>query len=124
MTYYGTASWFVIQWHGMANTTCQNTDVHLSHGLNVTPAPADTVAVLRDKLLLHNPTWVVSLPGPGSCDLNATKNVQGRLLNGVAPERVCCTAVSQITQRFIHIEQHLSFRIPSQWIAPLIDTFP
>jgi hypothetical protein len=124
LAYYGTASWFAIQWHGMATTTCPNTDIHLSHGLNVIPALADRIAVLRDKLLLHNPTWVVSLPGPGLCDLNATKNVQGRLLNGVAPERVCCSVASHITQRFIHIEQHPSFRIPSEWIAPFTDAFP
>ena len=115
---------FAIQWHGMAATTCPTTDVHLSHGLAVTPAPTDKIAVLRDKLLLHNPTWVVGLPGPGSCGLNATENMQGRLINGVAAERVCCTAASGITQKFIHIEQHMDFRTPSDWIAPVRDAFP
>jgi hypothetical protein len=74
--------------------------------------------------LLHNPSWVVHLPGPGSWGLNATENVQGRTLNGISPERVCCTAASHITQQFIHIEQHLEFHNPSEWIAPVIDTFP
>src|SRR5262245_2986785 len=124
LAYYGAASWFAIQWHGMAAITCAKTDVHLSHGLNVTPAPTDKIAILREKLLLHNPTRVVSLPGPGSCGLNATQNVQGRLLNGVAAGRVCSTAASNITQKFIHIEQHLQFRTPSDWIAPVTDTFP
>jgi hypothetical protein len=50
--------------------------------------------------------------------------MQGRLLNGVAPERVCCTPASGITQKFIHIEQHMEFRTPSDWIAPITDAFP
>jgi hypothetical protein len=124
LAYYGAASWFAIQWHGMAATRCPTTDVHLSHGVDVTPD--DKIAVLRDKLLLHhqNPKWRVSLPEPGSCDLNATDNMEGRLLNGVAPERVCCTPASGITQKFIHIEQHMEFRTPSDWIAPITDAFP
>jgi hypothetical protein len=124
LAYYGAASWFAIQWHGMAATTCPTTDVHLSHGVAVTPAPTDKISVLRDKLLLHNPTWVVGLPGPSACNLNATENMQGRLINGVAPERVCCTAASGITQKFIHIEQHMEFRTPVSWIAPVTDAFP
>jgi hypothetical protein len=66
----------------------------------------------------------VSLAGEGSCDRNATENMQGRLLNGVAAERVCCTAASSITQKFIHIEQHMEFRSPTGWIAPITDAFP
>jgi hypothetical protein len=124
LAYYGAASWFAIQWHGMADTRCPQTDVHLSHGLKVKPAPTDKIAILRHKVLLHNRTWVVSLPVPSSCDLNATQNVQGRLLNGVAAERICCTAASNITQKFIHIEQHPKFRSPGDWIAPVTDTFP
>lgn len=66
----------------------------------------------------------MDLPGSGSCSLNATENVQGRLLNGVAAERVCCTAASSYTQKFVHIEQDPDFRNPSDWIAPIMDTFP
>ena len=124
LAFYGAASWFAIQWHGMAASTCPDTDVYPSHGLNVTPAPTDKIAVLRDNLLVHHPTWDVDLPGSGSCSLNATKNVQGRLLNGVAAECVCCTAALSYTQKFIHIEQDPNFRNPSDWIAPITDTFP
>ena len=108
----------------MAASTCPDTDVYPSHGLNATPAPTDKIAVLRDNLLVHHPTWDVDLPGSGSCSLNATKNVQGRLLNGVAAECVCCTAASSYTQKFVHIEQDPNFRNPSDWIAPITDTFP
>jgi hypothetical protein len=124
LAYYGAAPWFAIQWHGMDASTCQNTDVHPSHGLEVAPAPNDKIAVLRDKLLLRHPGWRVDLPGPGSCELNATENMQGRLLNDVPEERVCCTEPSGYTQRFIHLEQHRDFRKPSDWISPIVDTFP
>jgi hypothetical protein len=73
---------------------------------------------------LHAQGPRLALPEPGSCDLNASDNMQGRLLNGVAPERVCCTPASGITQKFIHIEQHMEFRTPSDWIAPITDAFP
>ena len=124
LAYYSAAYWFAIQWHGMADTRCPETDVHLSHGVKVKPAPTDKIAILRHKVLQHNRTWVVSLPVPSSCDLNATQNVQGRLLNGVAAEGVCSTAAANITQKFIHIEQHPKFRTPGDWIAPITDTFP
>jgi hypothetical protein len=123
LAHYGAASWFAIQWHGMGADTCPTTDVHLSHGRDDVP-PETKIAALRAKLLQHNPTWHVSLPGSGSCGLNATENMQGRLINGVAAERVCCTPASGITQKFIHIEQHTAFRSPSDWIAPVTDAFP
>jgi hypothetical protein len=122
LAYYGATPWFAIQWHGMRATTCDTTDVHLSHG--VAGTLDGKIAVLRDKVKLHNQGWGVSLAGEGSCDRNATENMQGRLLNGVATERVCCTPASSITQKFIHIEQHMAFRNPRDWIAPVTDTFP
>jgi hypothetical protein len=124
LAYYGAASWFAIQWHGMGPLTCPNTDVYPSHGRNVAPAATDKIAILRDNLLVHHPTWDVDLPGSGSCSLNATENVQGRLLNGVAAACVCCTAGTNYTQKFVHIEQDPNFRNPGDWIAPITDTFP
>lgn len=121
--YYGAAAWFAVQWHGMAASTCRNTDVYLSHGGQVTPAPTDKIAVLRDRLLVHHPTWDVDLPGSGSCKLNATENMQGRLLNRVTADDVCDTAASGYTQTFVHIEQDPNFRNPTDWVAPIIETF-
>ena len=66
----------------------------------------------------------VDLPGSGACSLNATENVQGRLLNGVAADSVCGTEASSYTQRFLHIEQDPNFRTPSDWIAPITEAFP
>jgi hypothetical protein len=124
LAYYGAASWFAIQWHGMDAKRCKTTDVHLSHGLK-RHAPTDKIVVLRDKLRHNSNTsnWRVSLAG-SRCKRDGTENMQGRLINGVAAERVCCTPASSITQKFIHIEQHMEFRTPSDWIAPVIDTFP
>jgi hypothetical protein len=122
LAYYGATPWFAIQWHGMRAATCDTTDIHLSHGVDGTLD--GKIAILRDKVKLHNQGWGVSLAGEGSCDRNATENMQGRLLNGVAAERVCCTAASSITQKFIHIEQHMEFRSPTGWIAPITDAFP
>src|SRR5262245_17209545 len=37
LVHYGAASWFAIQWHGMAGTTCPTTDVRLCHDMGVSP---------------------------------------------------------------------------------------
>jgi hypothetical protein len=66
LAYYGATPWFAIQWHGMRATTCDTTDVHLSHGLDGTLD--GKIAVLRGKVKLHNQGWSVSLAGEGSCD--------------------------------------------------------
>jgi hypothetical protein len=124
LDYYGEASWFAIQWHGMAASTCSSTDVYPTHGVDVTPAPTDRIAVLRDNVRSLHPTWDVDLPGSGSCGLNATENIQGRLLNGVAADSVCRIESPTYTQRFIHIEQDPDFRNPSDWIAAIEKTFP
>jgi hypothetical protein len=72
LAYYGAASWFAIQWHGMADETCLGTDVYLSHGLNVKPAPTDKIKVLCDKLALPPLNWKVGLPKSDFCNLDDT----------------------------------------------------
>ena len=72
LAYYGATPWFAIQWHGMAASTCPNTNVYPSHGRDVTPAPTDKIAVLRGNLRVHHPTWDVDLPGSGSCSPTVT----------------------------------------------------
>jgi hypothetical protein len=124
INWYGAASWNAIQWHGMEADTCPSTDVYPSHGMDVTPLATDTISVLRDNLLVYNPTWDVDLPGAGACTLNATDNTQGRLINGVPAGSVCCTPASSYNGRFIHIEQDPSFRNPYDWINPVRDTWP
>jgi fibronectin type 3 domain-containing protein len=108
----------------MAAATCATTDVYLSHGRNVAPAAGDTIVALRSHVLAAHPTWAVDLPGAGACSLNATDNVQGHVLNGVAAGSVCGTAASSYTGRFIHIEQDPNFRNTTDWIGPVEATWP
>lgn len=124
VAFYGDRPWFAIEWHGMAAATCPRTDVFPSHGRDVVPAVTDTIAVLRQHLSTIHPDWRVDLPGAGACDLAATENVQGRLMNGVAANRVCDTEAASYTQRFVHIEQDPNFRNPRDWLAAVTATFP
>ncbi|MGH7887390.1 MAG: hypothetical protein ACREPG_05970, partial [Candidatus Binatia bacterium] len=70
MAFYGAAAWNAIQWHGMAAGTCPNTQVYLSHGMNVAPTADDKISQLRDNLAVYHPLWDVDLPGVGACTLN------------------------------------------------------
>jgi hypothetical protein len=124
LAYYGTMPWVAIQWHGMAQSTCPMTDVYPSHGRDVATAPTETIARLRQHVVAAHPTWDLDLPGSGMCSLNATENVAGRLLNGVAPENVCTMEASSHTQRLVHIEQDPNFRNPADWVGPITATFP
>lgn len=122
--HYQTRPWWVIQWHGMAADTCEAVDVHLSHGMDVVPEEGDKIVELRDNLLDRYPGWRIGVPGSGMCTLNATANVQGRLLNGVPANRVCSTPATSYTGRFVHVEQDPAFRDPDLWISAVIDTWP
>ena len=122
--FYAGNSWNAIQWHGMAETTCPTTNAYLSHGRAVLPAPGDKIVDLRSNMLNYHPTWLIDMPGTGVCDLSATNNVQGRLLNEVFAGSVCGTAASLYTGKFIHNEQDPGFRTASDWVPALKDTWP
>jgi hypothetical protein len=122
--HYGARPWWAIQWHGMAADTCEAVDVHLSHGVDVVPVEGDKIVALRDNLLDREPDWRIGVPGSGVCSLNATTNVQGRLLNGVPANRVCGTPAATYTGRFMSIEQDPGFRDPDLWISAVIETWP
>lgn len=114
MAFYGGNDWQAIQWHGMAADTC-STNAFLSHGRAVDPAAGDKNLLLANSMLGYHPTWDIETP-VSSCSLNATDNVQGRLINGVAEASVCGTAASSYNGKFLHIEQDLSMRNPADWI--------
>ena len=124
IAFYGASSWTAIQWHGMAADTCSNVESYLSHGRNVVPVAGDKILELKNNILVYHPAWKVETPGTGACSLNATDNVQGRLLNGVAAGSVCGTAASSYTGRFIHNEQDPGFRNASDWLEAVRDTWP
>jgi len=123
-SHYASSSWNVIQWHGMAADTCSNVDVYLTHGLNRAPVAPDTILELRDNMRAHHPGWAIEVPGAGACGLNATDNVQGRLLNGVPAGSVCSTAAEDASGTFIHIEQDPGFRAAVDWAAAIQETWP
>ncbi|WP_437303309.1 hypothetical protein [Sorangium sp. So ce388] len=123
-SFYGSRPWWLIQWHGMAENTCSDVDVYLSHGMDVAPVEGDKALELRDRLRAHHPTWQVGVPGAGVCSLNATTNVQGRFLNGVPASRVCGTPAASYTGRFLSVEQDPDFRDPDNWIAAVLETWP
>lgn len=75
------------------------------------------------------PAWNVSLPSDSFCGLTATKNIVGRLLNGIDESRVCTddSNANLATGEFIHIEQAYVSRVAAsydKWTSALIATFP
>jgi hypothetical protein len=122
--FYGNASWWVIQWHGMSADDCKAVHVYLSHGRAAAPAASDTIVQLKDRLLERHPSWAVELAGSEMCGLNGTYNVQGRLLNGVPESEVCGTAAAQTSGRFLHIEQDPAFRSFEDWVEAVRDVWP
>ncbi|WP_437594688.1 hypothetical protein [Sorangium sp. So ce1000] len=120
--FYGSRPWWAIEWHGMARDTCAE-DVFASHGMDVAPARGDKIVELTRNLLARKPTWRVGVPGSSDCSLNATTNVQGRLLNGVPTSQVCGRAAASYSGRFLHIEQDPAFRDARDWIDAVMDTW-
>jgi len=122
--HYGPSPWNAVQWHGMAADTCANVDVYLSHGMSRSPNVGDKAPELRSHMLAHHPSWAIEITGSGACGLNATDNVQGRLLNGVPAGSVCSTAATDTTGTFLHIEQDPGFRGAGDWTAAVEETWP
>lgn len=70
--------------------------------------------------------WTVSLPSTSRCILRATKNVVGRLLNGVPEGDVCTTGAMGASGQFVHIEQAKVSRQASShelWIEAIKEAF-
>lgn len=122
--FYGARAHTQIQWHGMAATTCASVGAHLSQGVAEAPLPGVSALALQSSVVKKNPGWVVSVPGNGGCELDATDNIGGRFLNGVPPASLCDADAGSPTGKFLHVEQHLPLRVASAWIAPLAETFP
>lgn len=115
MAFYGSQDWQAIQWHGMGVDTCDE-NAFLSHGMAINPGASDTNLQLKNNMTGKHPSWDLGTPVSGGCALNATDNVQGRLINGVNPANVCSTAASNYNGRFLHIEQDPGFRTAADWI--------
>jgi hypothetical protein len=118
--FYGSADWTQLQFHG--NVSCPETDIHLSYGVRVPFTGSDKLSVLKSQLTTHHPDWLVTMFGePGErCELDATTNVEGRLLNAGAPSA---------QRRFVHVEQYMDAqrsdrRRAENWIPVILDAFP
>ncbi|KAG5643861.1 hypothetical protein DXG03_009545 [Asterophora parasitica] len=110
-----------IQLHGKSASTCPTDHIFLSAGLGkgssslewyASPSPRP-VKRLQAALRTTFPHWNVSLPFDRlSCALTATKNVVGRLLNGVPDSDVCATPARAegVEGYFIHAEQAAAAR--------------
>jgi hypothetical protein len=112
-----------LQFHGMGESTCADTDVYLTHGSKLTPLAGEAIDLLGDELDLLAPEWEIRLPGDTpECGLNGIGNVQGRLLNGVRADALCESRAWSYTGRFVHIEQKAEAREVAAygtWIAAL-----
>ncbi|KAF8884518.1 hypothetical protein BD779DRAFT_1663032 [Infundibulicybe gibba] len=127
------ASCAFIQFHGKGKTTCANDHMFLSSGLGNGPwYTNDTsrpIKRLQRQLQGVFPSWKISLPSDSACKLTATRNIVGRLINGVNETLVCNTTAeaSAVKGEFIHIEQSLETRknqYYDKWAVALNETFP
>ncbi|MEW6338273.1 MAG: hypothetical protein AB1625_12855 [Acidobacteriota bacterium] len=124
IAHYGGRQWHQIQFHGLGSSPCPETDVFVSHGeYRVPPAAADIVHTLRARVLADHPTWRITLDG-GSCTHDGGSNVAGRLIGGVALDRVCSDDPASRVETFIHIEQKAGFRGSADWIPAILATWP
>lgn len=124
-SWYGARAWWQIQWHGAAATTCPGVNVYISHGFGTAPPANSMTKALKNNIMKYHPAWSVTVPGDSpSCSLNATNNVEGRLLNGVSRTNVCRTSAASYQYKFIHIEQQPGYRSANDWQQAIIDTFP
>ena len=117
LAYYGAASWFAIQWHGMAASTCPNTDViHLMAGMSHRRPPTRSRSCATTCWCIIRPgTWTcpdrtraVSTPLKtcrGACStaslLNASAALRGRAIprNSLTSSRIRISAIPAIGLR-------------------------
>ncbi|RDB18315.1 hypothetical protein Hypma_000535 [Hypsizygus marmoreus] len=125
-----------IQFHGKGPSTCSSDHAFLSSGLGTSPSSISwykdnvtrPIKRLKAQLQVVFPMWNISLPTDSKCALTATKNVVGRLVNGIEDALVCQHASNAeiTTGMFIHVEQAAIARAQQShdgWRNALIATF-
>lgn len=118
-------SFTVIQFHGMASDSCPGIDVYLTYGIRAPPTKGERILNLQMNLQKNNTDWVVAVPNDSPpCRLSGGSNIIGRLLNNVEAVNVCNVSASGYSEKFIHIEQKLDYRDPSDWVTTINESFP
>ena len=123
--YYGSAPWTAIQWHGMSADTCGGVSAYMSQGFIAAPATSTKLSLLKQMIADDQSNWDVRDPGDGGCTLNATDNVQGRILNGMSYANACSnTASAPVADKFIHVEQKPgTYQVAGNWSQAVRDAW-
>jgi hypothetical protein len=124
-SFYGTKAGSAIQWHGMSADTCGPVSAYMTQGFASAPAAGTKIQLLKVLIRADQRGWDVRDPSDGGCTLNATDNVQGRILNGVAYATACSTvAAAPAGDKFIHIEQQPgTYQVADNWAPAVRDTW-
>ncbi|KHN81613.1 hypothetical protein Tcan_17179 [Toxocara canis] len=104
-----------IQWHGMAETSCSITQAYVSAGVNNASRVYDNGDLAANRIVRHFNELYGGASTPASssqCNLLATSNIYGRIINGVPAEKVCYENANRTNIRgaFVHIEQKQAVR--------------
>ncbi|KAF8723779.1 hypothetical protein AX14_008682 [Amanita brunnescens Koide BX004] len=129
-----------VQFHGKGKRTCRTEQIFLSAGLGRDPKSRSwytepshghlPIHRLFVSLKKHFPSLSVTIPASphSTCHLTATKNIVGRLINGVPEDRVCMESATAegASGFFVHIEQDIKSRKKeawSTWVEVFLDAF-
>lgn len=114
----------VIQFHKMGSTSCEGTDIYLSYGVRDEYPKDMMIYNIIDNLKFNFPEWSVQYPESEIyCSKHGTKNIQGRMLNGVDAS-LCEDKADFYEGNFIHIEQKAGVQFPENWVKVLRDSIP
>jgi hypothetical protein len=98
--------------------------------------PLLPITRLRNALVNSFPGIAIGTPTEfGTCDLTATRNVFGRLVNGIPESDLClnsnirctCTGTGGCMGKFVHIEQDPAYRLDvfyGSWASAINAVFP
>uniref|UniRef100_A0A0N5AQ53 SCP domain-containing protein n=1 Tax=Syphacia muris TaxID=451379 RepID=A0A0N5AQ53_9BILA len=117
-----------IQWHGMANTSCNDVQAFISagSGQNSSIYTVKNAAVNRIYRRFNRVKGNAETPATFNCRLTARTNIFGRYINGVPLGDVCNTYSedSEVHGNFIHIEQkEAAIKDLKTWKTVLEDEF-
>ncbi|KAE9549792.1 hypothetical protein FO519_007000 [Halicephalobus sp. NKZ332] len=117
---------YFIQWHGMSETSCPISPVLVSVGASGSHEIYKNESLAANKLAKAYGHNAHTPKEDTHCNLAATNNIFGRIINGVQFYQECTTKadIGSITGHFIHIEQKYVERHDwNGWINAVNETF-